>query len=215
MDFQDHKQEILPLTIKKRVLSKKAKLTEEYVEFITNFYKDQTNIGKTVDDLFLLLVETFDLNYDYVNLSTIYRKLDELNYSYKKISHVKKECNSDRIKTKRYNIAKTLLFCFDKRYHMIYLDESGFNIYMTTRYHYAPKGDRISADMEKKSSNYSYIGAIDYLGLIGFMIFKGSVKQEDFFGFLCLLLQRIEDNTSTTNFVFFMDNARTHHSKNR
>ena len=57
-------------------------------------------------------------------------------------------------------------------------------ISMTTRYHYAPKGERISADMEKKSCNYSYIGAIDYLGLIDFMIFKGSVKQEDFFGFL-------------------------------
>ena len=81
-------------------------------------------------------------------------------------------------------------------------------ISMTTRYHYAPKGERISADMEKKSCNYSYIRAIDYLRFIG------SVKQEDFFGFLCLLLQKVEDNTSATNFVFFMDNARTHHSKN-
>ena len=96
---------------------------------------------------------------------------------------------------------------------MIYLDESGFNISMTSQYHYVPEGLKITSDMEKKLSNYSYIGAIDYLGLIGFMIFKGSVEQEDFFGFLCLLIQKIEDR-STTNFVFFMDNAKTHHSKN-
>ena len=81
--------------IEKSKAGRKSKLTEEHLKFITNFYKDETNIGKTVDDLFLLLVETFDLDYNYVNLSTIYRKLDELNYSYKKILHVKKECNSE------------------------------------------------------------------------------------------------------------------------
>ena len=95
---------------------------------------------------------------------------------------MKKECNYDGIKIKRYNLEKVLLFCYQKKYLMIYLNESEFNISMTSQYYYAPKGQKITADVDKKSSNYSYIRAIDYLGLIDFMmIFKGSVKQEDFF----------------------------------
>ena len=101
------------------------------------------------------MAEYFDLDYDYINPSTVYRKLDDFNYTYKKISHMKKECNSDGIKIKRYNLATVLLFCYQKKYHRIYLDESGFNISMTSQ--------SLCTDREKKSSNYCYIVAIDYL----------------------------------------------------
>ena len=63
--------------------------------------------------------------------------------------------------------------------------------------------------------NYSVVVALDIEGMVGWMIFRGSLKGKDFFIFL---MELIKENDSTKwknkNPVFFMDNASIHRTKN-
>ncbi len=65
-----------------------------------------------------------------------------------------------------------------------------------------------------KSANYSLLAAMDITGIIGWMLFRGGVKKEDFFSFL---MELVKDNDQTKwineNPIFFMDNASIHKSK--
>ena len=46
------------------------------------------------------------------------------------------------------------------------------------------------------------------------IIFKGLMNKEDFFGFICNLLEFIEEDSSpSTRFVFLMDNSSTYKAK--
>ena len=43
---------------------RKSNLKEEHVNFTNKFYEDSANIGKTIQDLLLLLVEAIHSDYD-------------------------------------------------------------------------------------------------------------------------------------------------------
>lgn len=51
-----------------------------------------------------------------------------------------------------------------------------------------------------------------YEGLIGFQIFKGSVKSEDFCGFFSNITNYL-GHDKKGDYIFLMDNARIHKSK--
>ena len=128
---------------------KKRKLDSEYSIFIRNFYEDKTNIGKTLLDLKNEMVDHFSLEEDFLSIATLYRELIRNNFVYKQVSHVKKETNTSAVKDKRNITAKHLLDCYVKEHHLIYIDESGFNINLRPKYHFSQKGQRFFTEAEK------------------------------------------------------------------
>ena len=146
---------------------KKRKLISGHSIFIKSFYENKSNIGKTLLDLKTELIDTFNLEEDFISIASLYRELTRNNFVYKQVAQVKKETNAFAVKEKRNITAKHLLDCYLKEHHMIYIDESGFNINLQPKYHFSKKGQIFYAEAERKSNNYSYVAAIDHLGLIG------------------------------------------------
>ena len=63
-----------------------------------------------------------------------------------------------------------------------------------------------------ESDNYSLLIAMDRWGIIGFMLFAGSVKTEDYIAFLYTLVENDLRDNAYKKTVFFMDNASIHTS---
>ena len=61
--------------IEKNKAGRKPKLGEDHIDFIKKFYGNHINIGKTVTDLYNQMTEYFDLDYDYINPSTLIENL--------------------------------------------------------------------------------------------------------------------------------------------
>jgi hypothetical protein len=57
------------------------------------------------------------------------------------------------------------------------------------------------------------IAAITEDKILGFQVMKGSVKGKDFGAFLVNLINSLPLVNSLDNYVFFMDNSKTHHAK--
>jgi len=122
--------------------------------------------------------------------------------------------NNSRTKKLRKEVAQKILQVFLTDLSPVYLDESSFNIFMRPSYAWGKRGQVLSGKRPIKSINYSLLAAMDINGIIGWMVFQGSVKKEDFFAFMMELVKRYNHTLwKDTNPVFFMDNANIHKSK--
>ena len=54
--------------------------------------------------------------------------------------------------------------------------------------------------------------AISINKVVGWQVIKGGVNQENFFYFMLNLIKSLENNTQGKHTLYFMDNARIHHS---
>lgn len=115
-----------------------------------------------------------------------------------------------RLERKAY--ARRLLYLIEKNYYFIYLDEFGLNTNFRPQYGYWVRGKPLRLDfIAPKSKNYSFLGAIDSKGLIGYRLLKGCMSGCDFFVFLFDLVQSNNFDLNTT--VFVLDNLRGHKLK--
>ena len=80
---------------------------------------------------------------------------------------------------------KELLSCVERDIEIVFIDEVGFNQDLAPLYGYSKVGTKCSYSKLPKSNNFSVTAAMSTRGLIGFQIFKRSVKGADFCGFYC------------------------------
>ena len=146
--------------------------------------KNSDNFGTNVIDIRQILIEKFNLDPNIYKVKSIYNALKRLNMVFKKIVWKKPKDNDLSTKNKRHIIVQDLL-----KYHLtdcqlIYLDESSFNLNIRPCYFWGPRGSIIHGVRPVKSTNYSLLAAMDIHGIIGWILFRGGVKKEDFFYFL-------------------------------
>lgn len=192
---------------------RKMKLNEEHLQYLSNFVKNPNYFGKTVIDMREALIEAFNLEPDDYKVSCVYKGLKRLNLTFKKIIWKKPKDNELTTKKKRHLVAQDLLKFHSVKCRMIFLDESGFNLNIRPTYFWGPKGQLIHGSRPVKSCNYSLLAAMDYEKIIGWVLFKGGVKKEDFFWYLMELIKNEMHSFKKIAPVFFMDNARIHKSK--
>lgn len=85
---------------------------------------------------------------------------------------------------------------------------------MTLTKGYAKKGKRCIIRAKNKGNNISLIAAITKKRLLGYQIFRSSIKANDFAEFIIEILNQfpeIKDNRS--HYFFFWDNTPIHKSK--
>ena len=159
------------------------------------------------------LIQEFELPVDYISITTIHKALQFLKITHKKVIPFHYNRNSARTKAERKLVARKLLYCIDNEYEVVYIDEVGFNRQMAPLYGYAPSGERCFVVSPAKSKNYSVVVAMTAEGYLGFQIFNGSVKSQDFAGFLSSLVSSLALSNPNDKYVFLMDNAAIHRSK--
>ncbi len=91
---------------------------------------------------------------------------------------------------------------------LVFLDESGFHLAMTSLYGWSEKGERLTEAVPfQKGKNFSVLGAFSLEGMVATLQKEGSVKRDDLEGFLKeSLLPKLP-----TGSVLVLDNARSHH----
>ena len=107
----------------------------------------------------------------------------------------------------RAKVSLSLIWCFGTRTRMIFVDETGLSFNIQPRYGFSLQGQTPYAQSKSISQNYSIIMAMDNFGILGFMIFKESVKSEDYIAFLYKLVQEEISELNNKKVIFLMDNC--------
>lgn len=188
------------------------KLSKEHLEFIDEYVQDPAHLGHSLNQIKEAFVNHFNLGPDFVSTVTINKALWHLKFSYKKIYPISQEKNSPRVKHLRYFSVCYLLRAMQNNYNIIYVDEVGFNQNMIKNYGFSKRKKQIKMITPPKSDNYSVIAALNVEGFLGFQIFRGAVKSEDFCCFLLSLVKKLELDENENNICFLMDNASIHKS---
>ena len=149
----------------------------------------------------------------YYALKTLHVIIRSFHLTYKKITQINVERNSDKLKINRKFISSCLLNCLVSRSRIIFLDETGLKFNISPRYGFAIKGEKPYIKSDPESENFSVLMAFDRFGVISFMIFKESIKSEDYLAFLYQLVNNDLYDQFNKKVVFFMDNASIHKSK--
>ena len=165
----------------------KSKLNEEHIEFLLKLVESPYQLGITLKEMKIKLQEKFGL---IISVTTIYRALKKNKKVYKKIVWKKPKDNEPRTKNLRKIVAVDLLRIFMGNFSPVYIDESSFNLNIRPAFGWGTSGKVLFGKRPTKSANYSLLAAMDITGIIGWMVFRGGVKKEDFFYFLMELVKR-------------------------
>jgi transposase len=188
----------------------KKRLTGANLKYIKDFYTKKENATKTLMDLKENFLREFNLSRKFVGISTLWRAVNQLRFTSKKLHLILYKKNTRSNIRSRYNLALTLLQSYHKKQHLIYIDETGFNMNQFPRRGFAPVNTKACIYGSAKSQNFSVVAAMDKDGILGFMVFIGGLTGSDYFGFLNKMLATETGRLGGEDVVFFMDNAPIH-----
>lgn len=154
---------------------------------------------------------TFNLN---VSIATLHRYVQGFNYSFKRISLLPAQRNSDPNIEKRREYAEEfyhLLSTIDNN-KFIFIDEVGFNISMRQNYGRSMIGTRaIKIVPGLRNKNFSVCCAISKETILDFKIQKMAYNTEYFTDFIYQLIEKLR-SLNIENAVLVLDNVPFHKS---
>ncbi len=201
-------------TQEKKPNSKCFKVTQEMYDTLENFLSSKINRLSTLKKIRAHLDEKFQLENKHLSLSTISNMLKRLHFSRKRTVKFIERRNLNSTIEKRKEVAIELLSHIKDGREIIYIDETGFNQSSIPFYGYSKVGKKCLAVSSPKSENYTVISAITKGRILGYQVYKGGIKADEFGGFIALMLQKHpEILKDRSKYVFFMDNAPIHRAK--
>ncbi len=166
---------------------KPKKLKNEHLEFLKTLMENPANCFLRLSDMKELLISKFKLKDTFCSIYTIFKALEFLRITYKKVIKFTENRNKESTKKQRKIVAKQILSSINRGHEIVFIDEVGFNQNLTPLYEYAESGKRCSVVSSFKSNNFLVIAATTSQELLCLQIFKSSVKSEDFSGFIANL----------------------------
>ena len=134
-----------------------------------------------------------------------------LRFSRKRVVKQYIQRNIPRVIQRRFEVAQKILEYLNKNVEFIYIDETGFNQNFSPFYSYSKKGEKSIIKTPPKGDNYSVIAAITSKKFLSYQIFHGSIKADDFGGFVTKIFTEIPElKNKRLNYVIFLDNASIH-----
>jgi len=135
--------------------------------------------------------------------------LKKMEITRKRLTNIPVERNSERVIGLRQAYARELInYSLN---HLVYLDETGFNLHTSTNYGYSHKNMKAFAMFPaNKGVNISLMAAIDVNGVISYDLKDGAYNGMAFINFISMKL--VPYFLSNPNSVLIMDNCRFHHS---
>jgi len=185
---------------------RKPKINEQMGEKLLEFLEICPD--STLLELSKFLLEKFHVS---CSISTVDRFLSGKMYSIKKISASVQEKNSDRVKNERKEYATTFLEDQWLSSQCIYIDETGFNIWMRRSHGRSEIGTQIHAVIPNcRGSNITLIMAISKRGPIHHKILMGSATKEKYQQFI----NELDEKLPPTRHYLIQDNASIHKNVN-
>lgn len=101
-----------------------------------------------------------------------------------------------------------------KDVEIIFIDETGFNQSLTHTYGYSKIGERCVIETAARTTNITVLAAITKGRILCYQLLEGSSRANEFGAFLSNLIRRVPDiKENLSQYVFFMDNSKTHSTR--
>lgn len=112
-------------------------------------------------------------------INIIVKLIKKSNFTRKRCTHLNSEINS--LEAKRNRIEKVVLMAsyLSSEIKFIYLDESSFNTNIVPTYGFSVKNTKCTMSLTNRGYNISLISCVSENEILGFIIFKGSIKAKD------------------------------------
>jgi transposase len=195
---------------------RKTILDKRDIDDLKRIVEDKNNPNYNADIILKTYVNTRkDNNRFKISKTTFYNYLtskSKCNLSYKMVQNASiYQTNKDELILARSEFCKRALYYYSMNYTIIYIDESGFNGSLHPKRGYSLRGEicRIKY-IGEKTKNVSLLCAVTGKGVLGYMLFKGSVKASDFTYFLCCLMTFLRPRK---DYIILCDQARIHKDK--
>lgn len=164
---------------------------------------------RTLEDLRDKLNEYCD---KFLHVSTIFRYLRDLHFSFKRVSRVPETRVSDRMIEERFNYAVKFLQLYRDREKIFFIDETGIQVHCRTNYGRSRRGERANVTVRAiRGKNYSVCAAMNFESLFFYEAQDASYNTDHFIGFLEKFLNHLQENNLSGCHIF-MDNVRFHHA---
>ena len=142
-----------------------------------------------------------------MSVSKLYKRY-KISYRKPQYSYYRKQANQNQIYQQQQKICKEMGELIVKGRHIIYVDESTFNLWQTPNRAWV-RSDTVLTLPSQRGKSITVIGAIsEQVGLVHFKIFHGSNNSSTFKDFTKNLLRKIHNRATV-----YMDNLTVHHSK--
>ncbi|KAL4494473.1 hypothetical protein ABPG72_018365 [Tetrahymena utriculariae] len=192
---------------------RRGAMTEEQFQWLKGAMERQELIGKTAQEIRALLAQRFGPQAPSVRRSQFTSILrQKLRWSYSFPVSQKDKTNDEETINKRMIYAQKLIPQLEKGRNIIYIDETGFQLRNIPRKTWQRRGRKFVVREQAQTKNYTLIGALEENSFIGYMIVEKGAKQEQFMGFMSLLIKNLLNRGDLQNCLFVFDNARIHYS---
>ena len=190
------------------------KVQQKFLDAIGAYLNHPKRMCTTLNEIRKYLLSTFPMDLDELSVATVYRWVKKNGFSRKRLSAHVKDRNSAEMVTKRYAACLKLAHHLLHEKEVIYIDEVSFNQDLVPIYGYSQIGKPAFSTKRVKGQNHSVVAAVTRNRFLGFQIFHTSVAAKEFGFFIISLLNAYpEIRDSRNNYIFYMDNARTHKAK--
>jgi len=190
---------------KRKKRGRKEKIDSETLLIVLGWIEDTPNIP--LKEICRRLKD--DTTVGKVSISTLNRKLDKVDITYKDILDIPNRWNTEEVIVRRREYVRNI---FQVGFRpLVFLDECPFNINIHARKGRAVKGHTPSLTVHHKGRNITLLAAMDKNGILFYKFItstesKAGVNADDFRLFLVSLSKHLPQNG-----VIILDNASIHH----
>ena len=209
--LQKKEQNQQPIIGKK---GRKTKILPQYLHFINTYLSDKKNCFSSIFNLKIQLQKEFSLPENTFSLNTVRKMIKLVGFHYKRCQRCSDQRNTNENKVLRFKLIEEIISHINIGRKFIYIDETGFNTFVSPVAGYARRSEVCIYEYKKRTKNFSVIAAMTDEEVLGYQIFQKGTTARDFGAFLINLIDSCSLKTKgLDNYVFFMDNSKTHHAK--
>lgn len=185
---------------------RKRKMCNADEEFIKE--KISEDCTRTLQDLKGKLATDRSVN---ISVSTLHKRIQEFEYSFKRISLVPEARNNVKVVSNRFDYARKIVDYENEK--LIFIDEMGINTSMRKRYGRAPLGQTPRKVVTSiRSKNYSICAAISVTKMLFYEISNKAYNSNKFYDYMETLMKELKD-TNMTEMIIICDNVAFHKRK--
>lgn len=181
----------------------------EHLNFLTSLLGSSKPGELTLANLRTELLERFD-ELRSIPLSTIATALNSNEMSYKRVSTYVANRNFTSTKCQRNRVGLQLVAALYLNFTVIFTDETSIHYGMNPDYSWGFRGEKIQQKNTSERTSFSVLTAITDREVLGCVILRGGMTQDDYCGFLCTLIRSIDRLKDSNRIVIFADNLQAH-----
>lgn len=192
--------------ITRKNTGKPKKLSPDQINSVTDWVSEDCT--RTLESLCDQVDSQFGIR---VSKSTMWNYLDDLHYSFKRISPIPVRRNSEEVKVARREYALRLMEMDRYRDQIFFLDECGVAVHTRVNYGRSHRGERANLSVRAiRGKNYSVCAAMNWKSLFLYEVREGAYDTTTFIDYVKQFIEFLITEGYEKVYLV-MDNVRFHH----